>query len=89
MAEEPMTEHDLTLRQRSSLMLTGVTEVLSFDEMCVVMRTPLGILSVQGKDLRLKNVTAEGGNVAVEGTISAFSYEEPKSPGGLARRLFG
>ena len=83
------TEHSLSLRERQKLAVSGVTEVVSFDESGVVLRTALGTLLVQGQDLQLKTLSAEGGQVAVEGSISALVYEEPRNPGGWLRRLLG
>lgn len=81
--------HKLTLNERSSLTMTGVTEVVSFDDAAVVLRTSLGTLVVQGRDLQLKTLSLDGGQVAVEGTVASLIYEEPRKSGGLARRLFG
>lgn len=89
MAQEKMQlPHKLTLNQRSSLNMDGVTEVVSFDDTAVILRTGLGTLSVQGRDLQLKTLTLDGGQVAVEGHISALIYEEPR-PAGWFRQLFG
>jgi len=84
--EEGHLPHKLQLNERSSLTMTGVAEVVSFDENTVVLQTSLGLLVVQGQQLQLKNLTLEGGQVAVEGSISALSYEEPRQTGW--RRLF-
>lgn len=87
MAEQQNLPHKLTLDERKSLTMTGVTEVVSFDEGTVVLRTCLGTLLVQGQELQLKNLTLDGGNVAVEGHISALSYEEPRQGGWLSRLI--
>ena len=78
--------HKLQLSERKVLTMTGVTEVVSFDETAVVLQTSLGLLIVQGQQLQLKNLSLEGGQVAVEGDINALSYEEPRQGGW--RRLF-
>ena len=78
--------HKLQLNERKKLTMTGVTEVVSFDETAVVLQTSLGLLIVQGQQLQLKNLSLDGGQVAVDGTISALSYEEPRQSGW--RRLF-
>ena len=78
--------HKLQLNKRKKLTMTGVTEVVSFDETAVVLQTSLGLLIVQGQQLQLKNLSLEGGQVAVEGDINALSYEEPRQGGW--RRLF-
>ena len=81
--------HKLTLDSREKLIVTGVTEVLSFDEGSVVMKTHLGTLTVLGENLVLKTLSAEGGQVEVAGSVSALSYEQPREPGGWLRRLLG
>ena len=78
--------HKLQLSERKVLTMTGVTEVVSFDENAVVLQTSLGLLIVQGQQLSLKNLSLDGGQVAVEGSISALAYEEPRQSGW--RRLF-
>lgn len=84
--EEAHLPHKLQLNERTSLTMTGVAEVVSFDENTVVLQTSLGLLVIQGQQLQLKNLTLEGGHVAVEGSIRALSYEEPRQTGW--RRLF-
>ena len=84
--EEAHLPHKLQLNERTSLTMTGVAEVVSFDENTVVLQTSLGLLVSQGQQLQLKNLTLEGGQVAVEGNIRALSYEEPRQTGW--RRLF-
>ena len=81
--------HRLTLNERRQLSMTGVTEVVSFDETAVVLRPDLGTLVIQGQDLQLKNLSADGGQVAVAGKVSALVYEEPRPAGSFWRRLFG
>lgn len=88
MTQEPMP-HKLTMTERKTLTMTGVTEVVSFDEACVVLQTSMGTLTVQGQELKLKNLSLEGGQIEVDGTVSALIYEEPRQSGGWARRLFG
>ena len=81
--------HKLTLNECRQLTMCGVTEVASFDENTVVLHTELGTLIVQGRGLQLKTLSPEGGQVAVEGTVSGLLYEQSRPTGGLLRRLFG
>ena len=78
---EGQLPHALELKERRVLTMTGVTEVVSFEEHAVVLRTALGTLIVQGRELQLKTLSLEGGQVAVEGSISALIYEEPRAAG--------
>ena len=79
--------HKLTLNERKTLTMTGVTEVVSFDDTAVVLRTVLGTLEVQGQQLQLKTLSIDGGQVAVDGHISALYYEELRSGRGFWGRL--
>ena len=81
--------HKLQLNDRAQLTMTGVTEVVSFEETSVVLRTSLGTLVVQGRDLQLKTLSLEGGQVEVNGSVSTLAYEEPRQASGWKRRLFG
>ena len=66
MAQERMEQpHKLTLEQRQKLVITGVAEVVSFDEDAVLLRTALGTLLVQGQQLQLNLLSVEGGQLAV------------------------
>ena len=78
---ETQLPHELSLKERRELTMTGVTEVVSFEEHAVGLRTALGTLIVQGRDLQLKTLSLEGGQVAVEGSIAALIYEEPRASG--------
>ena len=86
--EQTPLPHKLTLNERKSLTMTGVTEVISFDDTAVVLNTSLGTLTVQGAGLQLKTLSLDGGQVAVDGNVSSLFYEEPRS-GSWKRRLFG
>ena len=81
--------HKLVLSERNHLTVTGVTEVLSFDATAVIARTDLGTLVVQGRDLQLKTLAVEGGQVEVAGTVASLVYEEPRQKGGWLHRLIG
>lgn len=88
MEDSVLLPHKLTLNERKNLTMNGVTEVVSFDENSVVLKTAMGNLTVHGEGLQLKNLSAEGGQVAVNGKIDALLYEEPRAEGGWLRRLF-
>ncbi len=80
--------HSLTLDNRKKLTLTGITEVVTFDEEAVLMHTPLGDLTVLGQQLQLKELTPQGGSVSIQGQISAISYDEPRDTHGWLGRFF-
>lgn len=87
--EEFQLPHQLTLQERKSLTVTGVSEVVGFDETTVVLRTALGTLEVRGEQLQLKALSPDKGRLLVEGHIWGLQYEEPKVRGRFLARLLG
>ena len=89
MAEERLPQpQKLTLSGRKKLLLSGMAEVVSFDENAVVLKTELGILTIQGQQLQLKTLSPESGQVAIDGQIGALIYEDPRPAGSLLQKLF-
>ena len=81
-------EHSHRLVGRAELTITGVTEVSRFEEDGVLLQTDMGELTVQGEQLQLKELSLDGGRVAVSGSISALIYGRQQS-GGWLHRLLG
>lgn len=79
----------LLLTNRESLKLSGVEDVIAFDEAAVTCRTTLGELVIEGSSLRITEFCAEKGELCVLGKISALAYEEKKEKGKNPFRLFG
>lgn len=77
--------HSLHLEERRSVALTGVEEVLAFDESQVVLRTGSGEVALMGEGLHVTRLMMEEGQLTVEGKIDSFFYSSPRK----GRRLFG
>ena len=80
-----MSEQKLSLEERGRLSVTGVRQVVRFEEELVVLETALGTLHVHGMDLKLQDLSLDGGRAAVEGQINALVFEEPRERGMLGR----
>lgn len=87
-AQEPALPHRMTLDERQHLEVTGVREVVRFDETTVALRTVRGILLVRGEGLRLQTLSPENGRTVVDGTVNALAYEQERASSFL-RRLLG
>ncbi len=85
--EEMRGNQSLRLENRQKLTMTGVSEVVRFEENLVVLQTDLGQLHIHGQGLQLKNLSLEGGQAAVEGQLSALIFEEPRDRGIFGRFL--
>lgn len=72
MQENP--QHLLSLENRSMLRLTAVTDIDRFDEKEILLYTGQGQLTIGGKDLHIRSVSLETGEMLVEGDIWLLQY---------------
>lgn len=79
--------HSVTLVGRETLSVSGTTDVISFDESCIVLSTVCGVISVDGSDMHINSLDTEKGNVDISGSINGIIYPEGmQRGGGLFRR---
>ena len=79
----------ISLTDRTALELTGVEEVVSYDENNIVVMTYLGQLTLDGEGLNIVQLNLGEGIVSVEGRIDALYYMEQKEKRSLFSRIFG
>ena len=79
-----------THENREKLNVTGVNDVLSFDDQVVIIETELGLLTVKGENLKINKLNIDTSEVIVEGRIDNLSYSQnqAKSEGGIWGKLF-
>ena len=66
--------HRLVLSDRHTGSVTGVNDVVSFDENEIVLDTDMGLLTVRGKELHVKRLTLEKGELDLEGQVDSLNY---------------
>ena len=81
---------NLILENRGKLSISGVNDVLSFDDQVVMVETELGLLTVKGENIRITKLSIDTSEVIIEGEINNLSYTERqiKSEGGLFGKIF-
>lgn len=84
----PQSPHRLTMDDRRNLWMTGVEEVVSFDEETVDIRTVKGLLSVRGQSLKVDKLEKTTGELTVSGQVTSLEYEEAGERSGFWSRLF-
>ena len=67
---------NIVLENREKLSISGVLDVLSFDDQIVMVETELGLLTVKGEELRINKLSIDTSEVVVEGDIYSLSYSE-------------
>ncbi|MBQ8653825.1 MAG: sporulation protein [Clostridia bacterium] len=82
--------YGMTIDQRKKAVITGVTDVESFDEGAVILHTHGGRLILTGSGLHVASLQLEEGRLAVDGSIDSASYEGGvRRRGGFLRRALG
>ncbi len=83
---------NLILENRGKLSISGVVDVLSFDDQVVIVETDLGLLTIKGENLRINKLNIDTSETIVEGDISSMAYSENKSvdkgKGSLISKIF-
>lgn len=69
-------EHDCTIKARTHTDITGVNEVVSFDDERIVLVTKCGEMTFEGQGLRIGSLDIQLGIVSVDGQISAVLYSD-------------
>ncbi|CAG9610102.1 sporulation protein YabP [Pseudoneobacillus rhizosphaerae] len=67
-------EHDVIMRGRRLLDITGVKQVESFDNEEFLLETVMGILVIKGQNLQMKNLDVDKGIVSIKGKIFDLVY---------------
>ena len=80
----------LSLRDRKSLEINGVDDVIRFDEESAVLSTVCGTLTVEGTALHVRVLDPDGGIVAIDGKVYALIFFDPsESPSAEKRGWLG
>jgi len=82
------SRHSLQIDRRENVVVTGMLDVISFDEESVIGETEMGVIIIRGANLHVKRVSLDSGELAVSGEIDGITYESP-SGGAKAKSLLG
>lgn len=69
-------KHSISIQERNKIMITGVIDVFSFDDIQVDIETNKGMLLLQGEDLHITRLSLDKGDVELEGFIKSIIYHE-------------
>ncbi len=72
-------QHKVIMINRKNCSLTGITDVIAFDEKEVILETQMGALFIRGENMHIKRLTLEQGEVDVEGSIDSYMYSGKKA----------
>ena len=83
---------NIVLENREKLSVSGVNDVLSFDDQVVLVDTELVLLTVKGENIRINKLSLDTSEVIIEGEISCLNYsqknQEKSSGTSLLSKIF-
>ena len=78
--------HEVNIKSREEIRLSGVREVLSFDVAYLVLDTVQGEVTIEGESMRMETFDTDSGIVELKGRIDSLVYSTEKEK---RRGLFG
>lgn len=73
------------------MVITGVSDVLSFDAGEVILETVQGTLMIRGEQLHVSRLTIDAGEIDLDGRVDSIAYSDAsagKAAGSFLSRLF-
>lgn len=83
-------KHDVILRSRKRIEMSGINDVSSFDEKEIIAQADNLGISIEGENLKIERFDAEKGELTINGLINGLYYyskdvKKKKSIAGLFR----
>lgn len=86
-----LMNHNITINERQSLLISGITKIDSFDNEEFLLETSAGPLGVKGKDLEIIKLDTYEGTIMIKGIIDGLTYLDSgktKKENSMITRLF-
>ena len=74
--EDKNIMQNILLESREKLTISGVSDVLSFDDQIVIVETELGLLTIKGENLKINKLNIDTSDFSLNGHISSLAYSE-------------
>ena len=89
MEENSRIIQNVIIESRKKLCVSGVKQVISFDDETVLLESTLGKMTVKGENIKIESFNTETGDLSASGTIHAVVYMAGRDTGGgFISRLF-
>lgn len=86
--ENAVRPQNIILENGKHLVLSGVREVLNFDEEAVSLETELGRLEIRGNGMHIISFDTSGGDMIIDGSVYALVYTKSTKPQSFIKRVF-
>ena len=90
--QQVIKPHRITLQNRSSLQVAGVSDVIAYDPGEIILETSAGLLLIKGSEQHMNHLSLEKGETGVDGRVDSLKYTKTNSSalqaGNFLGRLF-
>lgn len=83
--ERKSVKHTVIMDDREEIGISGITDVISFDEELIAAQTNMGVIVIKGTNLHINSLNLDKGELEVDGDIVSLCYEDSAAygkPGG-------
>lgn len=76
MEDRKQLKHSATLKERELMDISGVINVEKFNDTEVILETSMGMLTIKGKNMHMKKLNLDNGELTIDGMIKSYQYSE-------------
>ncbi len=85
MNEEKSIKQRLALVDRKYLDIDGVDGIIGFDENYITVLTSAGKINVEGRNLKIDDLSKENGKIHITGEVLGIYYSDETKKSGFSR----
>lgn len=84
------TNHNIIVEGRRKISISGVEEIISFNDEEIILATTMGVLKIEGSELHINKLSVETGETIISGISEKLEYLEKQNEKseGFFTRLF-
>ena len=75
MSDKILMSHNVIIENRRRMSVTGVLQVVAYDEFHIVLKTDYGSLIIQGRDLVAGEISSQNNTLKLTGSIETLQYK--------------
>ena len=77
--DERQESSNVIIENRKKMTVSGVQDVISFDDESILLDTQLGSMVIKGCDFKINKLNVDSGELVIEGHIVNISYGDSVS----------
>ncbi len=88
MDENNTVKHNVNIKNREELEMSGIEEVITFNENKIILKSNLGRLDIKGEKLNIKKLNLDNQEIQISGYVNSFEYTDKPVNKNIFKRLF-